>query len=75
MRSKLRIIVVEFVADVRASRGGKALRGLPDWALLTLLWVVGPVVVFGVLLAIVGWLDEFLDGSFRSILATALAVG
>lgn len=74
MYSKLRIVVVEFVADVRASRGGMALRGLPDWALLTLLWVVGPVVVFSVLLAVVGWLDDFLDRSFWSILATALAV-
>ena len=75
MDARFRKAVTEFVAEVRASRAGKALHRLPDWALLLLVWLVGPLVVFAILLAAVGWLDDFLDRSPWSILATALALG
>lgn len=64
----------QLVVDARIGPGSRMFTKLPRWFLILLTLVIGPVVVFGVLLAGLGHLDDRLRLPSSSIPGVLLAV-
>ena len=72
-RVRIRVALGQLVAEARSGPGSRVSRKLPDWMIL-LIVAAGPVLVFGVLLAGVGRLDEFLELPALTILGVPAAI-
>ena len=72
-KARIRDVLDQLVAEARRGPGSRVLRKLPDWMIL-LIVAVGPILVFGVLLAAFGRLDEFFELPALTILGALAAI-